>query len=299
MQYPLFIYLYTWVMTFLTGYDCQRILAAILMGTKTVERLIGPEDATSTVEILETGCRLTDDDVLVSIEDLERMARPAHGYFLYVDDGWHKQVAFSPSTKLQVGLYATETGTPALMVGGFPMHRHKGIDPWESSLAMVNAVPRVYGRVLDTTCGLGYVALAAAKRAVRVTTTEVDPAVCDLHHASPWSARLYTTPNITVINESCLSYVSGQAAGSYDVIFHDPPTVQIAGDLYSQAFYAELHRLLSRRGVLFHYIGSPESRNGSTMMRGTKRRLSEAGFEKVVQVDSAFGLLAFKGGQVY
>jgi predicted methyltransferase len=227
------------------------------------------------------------------------MARPAHGYFLHDEDGWHKQVAFSPTTKLQVGLYATETGTPALMVGGFPMHRHKGIDPWESSLAMVNAVPRVYGRVLDTTCGLGYVALSASKRAVRVTTLEVDPAVCDLHHASPWSAELYTTPNITVINESCLTYVMSQPSGSFDVIFHDPPTVQIAGDLYSQTFYAELHRLLSRKGVLFHYIGSPESRNGSTMMRGTKRRLSEAGFEKVVQIDSAFGLLAFKGGQVF
>ena len=286
-------------MTFLTGYDCQRILAAILTGESTVERLIGPDGATATVEIVETGCYLTDSEISVSLEELERMARPAHGYFLHNEDGWHKQVAFSPTTKLQVGLYATETGTPALMVGGFPMHRHKGIDPWESSLAMVNAVPRVYGRVLDTTCGLGYVALSASKRAVRVTTLEVDPAVCDLHHASPWSAQLYTAPNITVINESCLSYVASQPSGTYDVILHDPPTVQIAGDLYSQTFYAELHRLLSRKGVLFHYIGSPESRNGSTMMRGTKRRLSEAGFEKVVQIDSAFGLLAFKGGQVF
>ena len=286
-------------MTFLTGYDCQRILAAMLTGESTVERLIGPDGATATVEIVETGCYLTDSEISVSLEELERMARPAHGYFLHDEDGWHKQVAFSPTTKLQVGLYATETGTPALMVGGFPMHRHKGIDPWESSLAMVNAVPRVYGRVLDTTCGLGYVALSASKRAVRVTTLEVDPAVCDLHHASPWSAQLYTAPNITVINESCLSYVASQPSGTYDVIFHDPPTVQIAGDLYSQTFYAELHRLLSRKGVLFHYIGSPESRNGSTMMRGTKRRLSEAGFEKVVQIDSAFGLLAFKGGQVF
>jgi len=286
-------------MTFFTGYDCQRILAAILTGESIVERLIGPDGATATVEIVETGCYLTDSGISVSLEELERMARPAHGYFLHDEDGWHKQVAFSTKTKLQVGLYATETGTPALMVGGFPMHRHKGIDPWESSLAMVNAVPRVYGRVLDTTCGLGYVSLAASKRAVRVTTLEVDPAVCDLHHGSPWSAQLYTTPNITVINESCISYVAGQPSGTYDVIFHDPPTVQIAGDLYSQTFYAELHRLLSRKGVLFHYIGSPESRNGSTMMRGTKRRLSEAGFEKVVQIDSAFGLLAFKGGQVF
>jgi predicted methyltransferase len=286
-------------MTFLTGYDCQRILAAILTGESMVERLVGPDGDTASVEIREAGCRLVDTDIDVTLEDLERMARPAHGYFIHDEDGWHKQVAFSPTTKLQVGLYATETGTPALMVGGFPMHRHKGIDPWESSLAMVNAVPRVYGRVLDTTCGLGYVALGASKRAVRVTTLEVDPAVCDLHHASPWSCRLYTTPNITVINESCLTYVASQPSGSYDVIFHDPPTVQIAGDLYSQTFYAELLRLLSRKGVLFHYIGSPESRNGSTMMRGTKRRLSEAGFEKVVQIDSAFGLLAFKGGQVF
>lgn len=274
-------------------------MAGMLMGVSNVDRLIGPGGATASVDILEGGCRLADNDVCVSIEDLERMARPAHGYFIYEDGCWHKQVAFSPTTKLQVGLYATETGTPALMVGGFPMHRHKGIDPWDSSQAMVTAVPRVYGRVLDTTCGLGYVAMSAAKRAVRVTTVEVDPVVCDLHHASPWSEPLYSSPNITVINENCIAFVASQPSGSYDVIFHDPPTVQIAGDLYSQTFYGELYRLLSRRGTLFHYIGSPESKNGSTMMRGTKRRLSEAGFEKVVQVDSAFGLLAYKGGQVY
>ena len=126
-------------------------------------------------------------------------------------------------------------------------------------------------RVWRVGFGLGYVTQCAAKRAVRVTTVEVDPAVCDLHHASPWSAPLYTSPNITVVNESCLTFVASQPSGSYDVIFHDPPTVQIAGDLYSKTFYAELLRLLSRKGVLFHYIGSPESRNGSTMMRGTKR----------------------------
>lgn len=286
-------------MTFLTGYQSHQILATIKAGGESLDIVCGPKGQIQSLAIDTLGCEFLPDGPRISLEDLDRMAKPLHGFFLYQDDKWQKQVMFSPETKLQVGLYATETGTPALMVGGFPMHRHKHIDPWNSSKAMVDSVPRVYGRVLDTTCGLGYVTLSASERAVSVTSLEVDPGVCRLHHSSPWSAPLYTTSNIKVVQTSCVDFVTAAPDSSYDVVFHDPPTVQIAGDLYSAKFYREIHRTLSSKGVFFHYIGSPESRSGSTMMRGTKRRLSEAGFDKVVQVDRAFGLLASKLGKSY
>jgi len=44
---------------------------------------------------------------------------------------------------------------------------------------------------------------------------------------------------------------------SVDAILHDPPRFGIAGELYSQAFYDQLARVLRRRGRLFHYTGTP------------------------------------------
>ena len=49
------------------------------------------------------------------------------------------------------------------------------------------------------------------------------------------------------------------AAGSaFDAVLHDPPRFGIAGELYSQAFYDHLARVLKPRGVLFHYTGTPK-----------------------------------------
>jgi spermidine synthase len=46
-------------------------------------------------------------------------------------------------------------------------------------------------------------------------------------------------------------------ARSVDAILHDPPRFGIAGELYSQAFYDQLARVIRRGGRLFHYTGTP------------------------------------------
>jgi uncharacterized protein len=75
---------------------------------------------------------------------------------------------------------------------------------------------------------------------------------------------------------------------------HDPPAFNLAGDLYAGDFYRELHRVLTRKGYLFHYIGDPESKSGATVTRGVIKRLQEAGFARIERKPRAFGVVAYK-----
>ena len=49
------------------------------------------------------------------------------------------------------------------------------------------------------------------------------------------------------------------ADAAFDRIVHDPPTLRLAGDLYSGEFYVDLFRVLRRGGRLYHYLGDPNS----------------------------------------
>ena len=73
---------------------------------------------------------------------------------------------------------------------------------------------------------------------------------------------------------------------------HDPPAINLAGQLYSAAFYGALRRALTRNGKLFHYIGDADSPSGSRTTRGVVKRLAEAGFLRVTVLKDAFGVLA-------
>ena len=67
--------------------------------------------------------------------------------------------------------------------------------------------------------------------------------------------------------------------GSVDAVLHDPPRFGIAGELYSAAFYRQLARVLRRKGLLFHYTGSPNAlSSGRDVPREVARRLRSAGF---------------------
>jgi hypothetical protein len=53
--------------------------------------------------------------------------------------------------------------------------------------------------------------------------------------------------------------------------------------------------VLRPAGLLFHYVGDPESRSGGNITRGVLRRLEEAGFERVARQPAAFGVVARRG----
>ena len=67
----------------------------------------------------------------------------------------------------------------------------------------------------------------------------------------------------------------------------------LAGELYSQAFYAELARLLTHRGWLFHYTGSPNRvSRGRDLAGEVIERLTLAGFRAKRSGDGVLAQLA-------
>ena len=79
---------------------------------------------------------------------------------------------------------------------------------------------------------------------------------------------------------------------AFDAVLHDPPRFGIAGDLYAQAFYDQLARVLRRGGRLFHYTGSPNRLTSGRDVPGeVARRLRKAGFRAEPALD---GVLASK-----
>jgi predicted methyltransferase len=200
---------------------------------------------------------------------------------------------FSEQTQRTHQLYPTQSA-PALLISGFTMHRIRDITPEQGAREMVRALGRVQGRVLDTATGLGYAAIEAARRADEVVTIELDPVAQEMARLNPWSQPLFGTDKIKQLIGDSAKLIAALPAESFSCVLHDPPAINLAGDLYGAAFYGELYRVLHKGGRLFHYIGDPKSSSGSRVTKGVKQRLPEAGFSKVAPKPEAFGLLAYK-----
>ena len=181
-----------------------------------------------------------------------------------------------------------------MLVAGMIMHRIEGIDPHADTLNKIRAAGPIGGAVLDTATGLGYTAIEAARTAERVITVEIDPASIEIARLNPWSQGLFANPRIEQVIGDVWDAVEGMADETFSVIIHDPPTFSLGGELYSGDFYAELHRVLKRRGRLFHYLGDPASKSVQRVQRGVVRRLGEAGFTRVVPTPQAFGVVGYK-----
>ena len=184
---------------------------------------------------------------------------------------------------------------PTMLISGIPMHRIKDVDPTEDTRRKIRAAaPR--GRTLDTATGLGYTAIAAAKRAETdsVITIEIDPTGLEIARLNPWSQNLFDNPKIQQIIGDSFDVVETFDDDSFSTIIHDPPIMSLAGDLYSTDMYRALHRILKRNGRLFHYIGDPEGKMGSNVTRGAMRRLQDAGFSRIDRRPEAFGVVAYK-----
>lgn len=229
----------------------------------------------------------------LSWEDVTEIADTQTACFLLRDERIEKVQFFSEALDRFYSLMPTERA-PTLLVSGIPMHRIKGIDPHEDTLRKIQSVAPVTGRVLDTTTGLGYTAIEAAKTATEVVTIELDPTVLEVGRRNPWSRELFTRPNIRQLIGDAAEVVPTLETAHFARIFHDPPTFKLAGQLYSGEFYRELYRVLQPGGRLFHYIGDLESRTGSTVAKGAIRRLQDAGFRRVEQRKETFGLVALK-----
>ncbi len=211
--------------------------------------------------------------------------------FLVEDGEVFKIHRFSEELSRPYSLMAT-AGWPTLVNAGFTMHRIVGIDPGQDTLEKIRALGTPRGRVLDTTTGLGYTAIAAVRQANEVITVELDPLVLEIARLNPWSRELFENPRISQRVGDSADLIEEFPDRHFTQIIHDPPTLSLAGGLYGGAFYRQLFRVLRPGGTLFHYVGNPASRQGGMVAKGVSRRLHEAGFAKVTSRPRAFGVVA-------
>lgn len=200
---------------------------------------------------------------------------------------------FSEFSGRVYGLMPTDSA-PTMLISGIPMHRIKDTNPYKDTLSKIKAIAPIHGDVLDTTTGLGYTAIEAAKTARHVTTIEIDPTAQQIARLNPWSQGLFNNPRITQLIGDAFDQIETFDDESFSAIIHDPPMFSLAGDLYSLAFYQQAFRVLKPSRRMFHYIGDPESKSGARVTAGVIRRLQNAGFQRVNHAPRAFGVVAYK-----
>ena len=208
--------------------------------------------------------------------------------YYWVDDMFQPVSRYAASL---IKLVPTDWGPPTFEIDGIKMLPTASVSPYADAQRKVQLIEPRAKTVLDTCGGLGYFgAWCLAGQAAQVMSFENNADVIWLRSVNPWSpapdARLLLTRADVSVTVSSLD------SGSVDAVLHDPPRFGIAGNLYSQAFYDHLARVLKRRGKLFHYTGSPNKlTSGRDVPQEVATRLKEAGF----RVDkTGDGLLATK-----
>ena len=255
--------------------------------------LISLDLGLSTTEVCLTNERVIFPDTILAWSEIEEIAR--HDTACFIAENSHAQMirGYSDLTGRVYGLMPT-AAAPTMLISGLPMHRIKGTDPHQDTLAKIQAIAPITGRVLDTCTGLGYSAIEAAKTAEHVITIELDPTAQEMAHYNRWSRSLFENPRIEQIMGDAFEVVPSFEDGAFSCIVHDPPMLNLAGELYSGEFYRDCWRVLRHSGKLFHYIGAPDSKSGARTTKGVVRRLQEAGFTRVAHKPQAFGVAAYK-----
>lgn len=285
-----------WLMTneqiVLSRVQAESVLKARRAGEAwaTVSLDLGLTTAEAAIE--SNGIRLPDGQTL-TWKHLGKIIKSKRGCFIIEDSRPRKIQFFSEAANRLYSLMPT-AGAPTMLLSGVAMHRIKGIGPHRDTLQKIRTIAPIVGRVLDTATGLGYTAIEAAKAAEQVTTIEIEPAALEVARLNPWSRALFENPKIIQIVGDSFDEIGKFEDETFARIIHDPPAFNLAGDLYSGAFYRQLFRVLQRGGRLFHYIGDLESKSGRPVSRGAARRLQEAGFSRVARHPKAFGLVVYK-----
>lgn len=214
------------------------------------------------------------------------------GDFVYAWDGkelWKVAV-------FDNGLYRLRMmkGKPILEIDGLRMHLVKEYDDvFDYSKLVVKELKLVQSDVvLDTCMGLGYTAIAASKKADKVVTIELSPAVLAMAKWNPWSRELFELKRIEVVEEeSCFDYIKGAEEGKFTKVIHDPPRFSKAGELYSREFYRDLRRVCKKDAMLFHYVGSLGKKKRDIMVE-VADRLEECGWKVLKKHARLQGIIA-------
>lgn len=264
----------------------EPLLKAKKQGQSTVEMSPDLGLTTVTVTLTPEGVEFPGGERL-DWQSIAKISNSKVNCFIVENDTIRPVQVFSEYTNRVCSLMPTR-GAPSMLIAGFVMHRIKDIDPMQDTRRKIATISPVVGRVLDTATGLGYTAIEASKTAGEVVTIELDPGVQQIACLNPWSQALFHTSKIQQLMGDAFE------DESFSRVIHDPPTLSLAGELYSGAFYQQLYRVLKRGGRLFHYIGDPGSKASGGSTKGALRRLQEAGFTRVTRRPEAYGVVAYK-----
>lgn len=182
-----------------------------------------------------------------------------------------------------IKLVPTEWGAPTFEIDGIKMLPTSKESPFDDARRKVALIEPRGKAVLDTCGGLGYFAACClASGASRIHSYEKNEDVLWLRTLNPWSPDPDASEHggrLALNHGDVSEAITTLPDASFDALLHDPPRFGIAGELYSQAFYGQLARVLKRGGRLFHYTGSPNKlTSGRDVPREVAARLEKAGF---------------------
>jgi predicted methyltransferase len=204
---------------------------------------------------------------------------------------------FEPVSRFEgslIKLVPTQWGAPTFEIDGIKMLPTSKESPFEDARRKVALIAPRGKAVLDTCGGLGYFAACClAEDVASLVSFEKNQSVLWLRTLNPWSPDpdAGTSQGRLVLRHGDVAEaITSLADASFDALLHDPPRFGIAGELYSQAFYGQLARVVRRGGKLFHYTGSPNKlTSGRDVPREVAARLEKAGFSAELMLD---GVLA-------
>jgi predicted methyltransferase len=211
----------------------------------------------------------------------------------YWDDG-----DFAPVSRYAgslIKLVPTQWDVPTFEIDGIkmlPTSKESPIDDARRKVALVEPRGKV---VLDTCGGLGYFAACCLEAGVvRIQSFEKNASVLWLRTLNPWSPDPDSPESggrLQLTQADVSQAITQVPDASVDALLHDPPRFGIAGELYSQAFYDHLSRVIKRGGRLFHYTGSPNKlTSGRDVPREVAKRLEKAGFKAQLALDGVLAL---------
>lgn len=192
-------------------------------------------------------------------------------------------------TSALIKLVPTPWGPPTFEIDGIKMLPSEKVSPFVDAASKVRLIEPRGKAILDTCGGLGYFAAwCSSLGAQRIVSFEKNPDVVWLRSLNPWSPA--PGDPLTLIEGDVAERIAGLPDASFDAILHDPPRFGIAGELYSQAFYDQLARVLKRGGRMFHYTGTPNKlTTGRDVPNEVATRLKRSGFKVKLHGD---GVLA-------
>jgi predicted methyltransferase len=190
-----------------------------------------------------------------------------------------------------IKLVPTDWGPPTFEIDGIKMLPSARVSPHTDAERKVGLIRPRGKRILDTCGGLGYFAdWCRQGGAANVLSFEKNPDVLWLRSLNPWSPRADEVLHLRLGDVT--AEIGALADSSVDAILHDPPRFGIAGELYSRDFYAQMARIIKRRGRLFHYTGTPNKlTSGRDVPLEVANRLRAAGFDTRMNGD---GVLAIR-----